>query len=97
MLLHGVADTVGLAGCRLLSPLHGRMLTELANAGGAELVWATYWQNRANTWIAPRVGTAATAVYSDPVALETWSMVVAGLVEGALRLSLDRAYAVCVV
>jgi len=40
----------------LLNPLHGRMLTELAEVTGAELVWATYWRNRANTWIAPRVG-----------------------------------------
>jgi hypothetical protein len=40
----------------LLNPSHGPMLTELAEAGGAELVWASYWRNRANTWVAPRVG-----------------------------------------
>lgn len=32
------------------------MLTELAEAAGAELVWASYWQDKANTWIAPRIG-----------------------------------------
>ena len=47
---HGVAHRL------LLNPSHGQMLTELAEAAGAELVWASYWQNRANTWIAPRVG-----------------------------------------
>jgi hypothetical protein len=39
-----------------LDPGHGGMLGELAEAAGAELVWATYWRNRANTWIAPRTG-----------------------------------------
>jgi Swiss Army Knife RNA repair-like protein len=46
----------GLAHRLLLNPSHGQMLTELAEAAGAELVWASYWQNQANTWIAPRVG-----------------------------------------
>jgi Swiss Army Knife RNA repair-like protein len=46
----------GLARRLLLNPSHGPMLTELAAVAGAELVWATYWRNRANTWIAPRVG-----------------------------------------
>jgi hypothetical protein len=32
------------------------MLTELAGAAGAELVWASYWRDLANTWIAPRIG-----------------------------------------
>jgi hypothetical protein len=32
------------------------MLTEMADATGAEMVWATYWRARANTWIAPQVG-----------------------------------------
>jgi hypothetical protein len=40
----------------LLNPSHGRMLTELARAADAELVWASYWRGRANTWVAPRVG-----------------------------------------
>jgi hypothetical protein len=39
-----------------LNPSHGPMLTELAEAAGAELVWATYWRNGANTWVGPRVG-----------------------------------------
>ncbi|HZO70433.1 MAG TPA: HAD domain-containing protein [Kribbellaceae bacterium] len=42
-----------------LNPHHGGMLTGLAEAVGAELVWATYWRNRANTWVAPRVGLPA--------------------------------------
>ena len=47
---------IGLAHRLLLNPSHGPMLTELAEVTGAELVWATYWRNRANTWVAPRVG-----------------------------------------
>jgi hypothetical protein len=46
----------GVAHRLLLDPGHGRMLSGLAAAGGAELVWATYWRNRANKWIAPRIG-----------------------------------------
>jgi HAD domain in Swiss Army Knife RNA repair proteins len=46
----------GVAHRLLLDPGHGRMLSELAAAGDAELVWATYWRNRANKWIAPRIG-----------------------------------------
>jgi hypothetical protein len=29
---------------------------DLAESTGAELVWASYWRNRANTWVGPRVG-----------------------------------------
>jgi hypothetical protein len=39
-----------------LHPMHGQMLSELAAAANAELVWASYWRGRANTWIAPRIG-----------------------------------------
>jgi hypothetical protein len=39
-----------------LNSEHGPMLNEMADATGAELVWATYWRARANTWIAPQVG-----------------------------------------
>jgi hypothetical protein len=39
-----------------LNPDHGRMLRELTTETGAELVWATYWRDHANQWIAPRVG-----------------------------------------
>ena len=46
----------GLAHRLLLNPSHGQMLTELAKVAGAELVWASSWRNRANTWVAPRVG-----------------------------------------
>ena len=46
----------GLAHRVLLNPSHGPMLTELAEATDAELVWATYWRNRANTSVGPRVG-----------------------------------------
>jgi HAD domain in Swiss Army Knife RNA repair proteins len=46
----------GLAHRLLLNPAHGPMLTGLAEAAGAELVWASHWQKRANTWIAPRIG-----------------------------------------
>jgi hypothetical protein len=46
----------GLCHRMLLNPQHGPMLIELAEATGAELVWATYWRSRANTWIAPRIG-----------------------------------------
>jgi hypothetical protein len=47
---------MGVAHRLLLDPGHGRMLSELAEAAGAELVWASYWRQRANTWIAPRIG-----------------------------------------
>lgn len=47
---------LGVAHRLLLNPSHSQMLTELADATGAELVWASYWRHRANTWIAPRVG-----------------------------------------
>jgi hypothetical protein len=40
----------------LLNPRHGPLLTGLAEATGAELVWATYWVDSANDWIGPRVG-----------------------------------------
>ena len=46
----------GLAHRLLLNPSHGPLLNELAQVAGAELVWASYWRNRANTWVAPRVG-----------------------------------------
>jgi hypothetical protein len=46
----------GLAHRLLLNSSHGPMLTKLAEAAGAELAWASYWQNRANTWVGPRVG-----------------------------------------
>jgi hypothetical protein len=49
----------GIAHRLLLNPGHGPMLLELARASGAELVWATYWRDRANTWIAPRIGLRA--------------------------------------
>jgi hypothetical protein len=39
-----------------LNPGHGAMLTDLARETGAELVWGSYWRNRANTWIGPRIG-----------------------------------------
>ena len=39
-----------------LHPMHGQMLSELAVAANAELVWASYWRSRANAWIAPRIG-----------------------------------------
>ncbi|MEV4252594.1 HAD domain-containing protein [Spirillospora sp. NPDC049652] len=38
---------------------HGRMLRDLAADTGAELVWATYWQDEANLWIGPRIGLPA--------------------------------------
>jgi hypothetical protein len=43
----------------LLNPRHGPLLTGLAEATGAELVWASYWTDTANEWIAPRVGLPA--------------------------------------
>jgi hypothetical protein len=49
----------GLAHRLLLNPSHGQMLTQLAESAGAELMWASYWRNRANTWVAPRVGLPA--------------------------------------
>lgn len=39
-----------------VNPEHGGLLTELAEATGAELIWASYWQGHANTWVSPKVG-----------------------------------------
>lgn len=39
-----------------LNPRHGPRLLELALRTGAELVWATTWEEHANEWIAPRLG-----------------------------------------
>ncbi|HEX2315063.1 MAG TPA: HAD domain-containing protein [Thermomonospora sp.] len=39
-----------------LDPRHGPDLVDLAESTGAELAWASYWCDRANEWIAPRVG-----------------------------------------
>lgn len=47
---HGIAHRLS------LSPRHGPMLLELAEVTSAELVWASYWRELANRWIAPRVG-----------------------------------------
>ncbi|GII78817.1 hypothetical protein Sru01_37990 [Sphaerisporangium rufum] len=35
---------------------HGRALAALARESGAELAWATTWEEHANLWIGPRVG-----------------------------------------
>ncbi len=32
------------------------MLLDLAQSAGAELAWASFWCDHANTWIAPKVG-----------------------------------------
>ncbi|MEV5574605.1 HAD domain-containing protein [Spirillospora sp. NPDC052269] len=39
-----------------LDARHGRMLRELAARTGAELAWATYWEDEANYWVGPRLG-----------------------------------------
>ncbi|WP_235854710.1 HAD domain-containing protein [Nonomuraea aridisoli] len=39
-----------------LNARHGRRLLDLAASTGAELVWATTWEEHANDWIAPRIG-----------------------------------------
>lgn len=39
-----------------LHAAHGPMLTGLASRAGLDLVWATTWQDQANTLIAPRIG-----------------------------------------
>jgi hypothetical protein len=39
-----------------LNPAHGGMLRDLAHGAGADLVWATYWGEEANTWVSPTVG-----------------------------------------
>jgi hypothetical protein len=45
-----------------LNPAHGRLLLDLAASTGAELVWATTWEQHANDWIAPRIGLPALPV-----------------------------------
>ncbi|REF00062.1 hypothetical protein DFJ69_5585 [Thermomonospora umbrina] len=39
-----------------LDRAHGPLLVELAEATGAELAWASFWCDRANEWVAPRIG-----------------------------------------
>jgi hypothetical protein len=39
-----------------LNARHGTRLLELALVTGAELVWATTWEEHANEWIGPRLG-----------------------------------------
>lgn len=39
-----------------LNPSHGKMLLDLADRASLDLVWATTWQQDANTMIGPRVG-----------------------------------------
>jgi hypothetical protein len=39
-----------------LNARHGRLLLDLVESAGAELAWASYWCEHANTWIAPRIG-----------------------------------------
>lgn len=36
----------------LLNPLHGPQLTNI----GAEIIWATMWEDDANEWIGPHIG-----------------------------------------
>lgn len=53
----------------LLSARQGRGLLALAEATGAELVWATTWEDHANTEIGPRLGLPplpVIAVNGDP-------------------------------
>lgn len=40
----------------LLNPVHGPLLARVAEATGAELVWASFWKGAANDWIGPRIG-----------------------------------------
>ncbi|WP_204016736.1 HAD domain-containing protein [Sphaerimonospora thailandensis] len=40
----------------MLDPRHGPRLLELARATGADLAWATTWEDHANEEIAPRIG-----------------------------------------
>jgi hypothetical protein len=49
-----------------LNPDHGRMLRELIADTGAELVWASFWRDHANRWIAPRVGLPSLAYVPIP-------------------------------
>lgn len=49
----------GITGERLgltLNPAHGRLLRVLAGAAGAELAWATTWEDLANRYIGPVLG-----------------------------------------
>ncbi|WP_119730007.1 HAD domain-containing protein [Thermomonospora amylolytica] len=39
-----------------LNRAHGPRLVELAESTGSELAWASYWCDRANEWVAPRIG-----------------------------------------
>ena len=79
-----------------LNPSHGPMLTGLAGAADAELVWATYWRTRR----IPGLGAgwpAVARVCSDPAALEVAHPAAAGHMESAPRGGVGRPAALCLV
>lgn len=45
-----------------LNPAHGPMLLDFAATHGVELVWATTWEDQANTMIGPHIGLPALPV-----------------------------------
>jgi hypothetical protein len=50
----------------VLNPAHGPALLKLAADSGAELMWATFWEGHANTWVAPHVGLPTLPVVPIP-------------------------------
>lgn len=56
-----------------LNKEHGPMLTEWAAAKGFELAWCTTWGEEANSWIAPKIGLAASwpVIQFDPFELSS--------------------------
>ncbi|GAA2797633.1 hypothetical protein GCM10010452_27460 [Crossiella cryophila] len=57
-----------------LNPDHGPRLIELAGHAGADLVWATTWEHRANSQLAPLLGLPELPViyFGEPVLDSVW-------------------------
>lgn len=75
-----------------LNPTHGPRLTALAERTGAELVWATTWEHRANRQIAPVIGLPELPViyFGEPRVDSAWKYpVVARYAQGRPLLWFD--------
>ncbi|MDP9849208.1 HAD domain-containing protein [Streptosporangium lutulentum] len=57
----------------LLDPRHGAKLVALARDTGAELAWATSWEQHANTEISPRIGLPHLPVITVAGDLTSWT------------------------
>lgn len=65
----------------IVNPAHGKWLLDLAAETDSELVWCTFWEDKANEYIAPLVGLPELPVakiipwkmYSSPGSWKAWT------------------------